>query len=59
MESLTLDELRALARVQGLDLTEPELARLLPLVQAARSMMETLRDVLPRDAEPGSQYRVL
>lgn len=59
MESLTVDTLRTLARLQGLDLTDQELAGLLPLVQAARTMMESLRGVLPGDLEPASQYRIL
>ncbi len=59
MEPLTIDTLRTLAKVQGLDLTDEELARLLPLVQAGRSLMAGLRDVPLGDVEPSSQYRVL
>lgn len=57
MEPLTIDTLRTLARERGLDLTDREPERLLPLVQAGRAMLETL---LPLgDAEPASQYRML
>jgi len=59
MEPLTIDTLGTLAKVQGLDLTDEELAGLLPLVQAGRSMMETLRDIPLMDVEPSSQYRIL
>jgi hypothetical protein len=58
MESLTLDTLRVLAKAQGLDLTGEELAALLPLVQASRSLMDSLRG-LPLEVEPSSQYRIL
>jgi hypothetical protein len=59
VEPLTIDTLRTLARFRGLDLTDEELAELLPLVQAGRSMVESLRDVLPADLEPACQYRIL
>ena len=58
MEPLTLDTLRTLAAAQGLDLTDEELAGLLPLVQASRSMMDSLRG-LSLEVEPSSQYRIL
>ena len=58
MEPLTLDTLRVLAEAQGLDLTDEELAGLLPLVRASRSMMDSLRGV-PPEVEPSSQYRIL
>lgn len=59
MAPLTADALRMLATLEGLELTEQELAGLLPVVQAWRSMMESLRDVLPGDLEPASQYRII
>ena len=59
MEPLTIDSLRTLASLRGLDLTDQELAELLPLVRAARSMMELLPDALSGDVEPAFQYRVL
>ena len=58
MESLTLDLLSALAKLQGLDLTDEELTELLPLVQTGRSSMDLLRDVLSGDVEPSSHYRM-
>ena len=58
MEPLTLDTLRTLAEAQGLDLTDEERAGLLPLVQASRSMMDSLRGV-SLEVEPSSQYRIL
>ena len=58
MEFHTLDTLRVLAKAQGLDLTDDELAGLLPLVNANRSLMDSLRG-LPVEAEPSSQFRIL
>lgn len=59
MEPLTLETLRVLARARGLELTDAELAGLLPLVEAGRAMVATLDGALARDAEPTSVYRVL
>jgi hypothetical protein len=57
MEKLTVDTLSALARAQGLELTDAELAALLPLVEAGRSGLAAVRDI-PHEAEPASQFRV-
>jgi hypothetical protein len=59
MEPLTLDTLRTLARTRGLDLSDAELAGLLPLVEAGRAMLATLDGALTRDLEPTSHYRML
>jgi hypothetical protein len=59
MEPLTPATLGALAKLQGLDLTEQELAALLPLVAAMRSMMEPVREALSGEIEPAIQYRIL
>lgn len=59
MEALTIDTLRTLAVLRGLELTDQELAALLPHVAAARSMMEPVRDALSGEVEPASQYRIL
>jgi hypothetical protein len=58
MEPLTIDALRTLATLGGLDLTDQELAALLPLVAATRSMMEPVRDALSSEDEPACQYRL-
>lgn len=58
MEKLTVDSLRTLAQAQGLELTDAELAGLLPLVEAGRAGLATIRD-LPLETEPASQYRIL
>ena len=58
MTPLTLDELRALARAQGLDLSDRELSGLLPLVQAGRDQLAGLDAVLDGEVEPTSQYRL-
>ena len=59
MEPLTLDTLRTLAKAQALDLTDEELATLLPVVQAGRAMMDVLAGLPLDDVEPSSQYRML
>lgn len=59
MDSLTIDTLKALASFQGLTLTDQELAGLLPLVAATRSMTDSLREVLSSEIEPASQYRII
>jgi hypothetical protein len=58
MEKLTVDTLRTLAKAQGLDLTDPELAALLPLVEAGRSGLAAVTDIPPA-LEPASQFRIL
>jgi hypothetical protein len=58
MEKLTVDTLRTLAKAQGLDLTDQELAALLPLVEAGRSGLAAVTDIPPA-LEPASQFRIL
>lgn len=57
MEKLTVDALRTLAEAQGLELTDAELASLLPLVEAGRRGLAAVRD-LPPACEPASQFRI-
>ena len=59
MEPATIETLRALATIGGLELTDEELAALLPLVIATRSMMEAVREALASEIEPTTQYRIL
>src|SRR6266436_2535262 len=54
MEKLTVDTLRTLARAQGLELSDAELASLLPLVEAGRSGLASIRDI-PPETEPSSK----
>ena len=58
MEKLTVDTLRTLATAQGLELSDTELASLLPLVEAGRSGLAAVRDIEPA-TEPASQFRIL
>jgi hypothetical protein len=58
MEKLTVETLRTLAKAQGLDLTDQELAALLPLVEAGRSGLAAVTDIPPA-LEPASQFRIL
>ena len=56
--TLTVDTLRTLAKAQGLELSDGELAALLPLVEAGRNGLAAIRDI-PPETEPASQYRIL
>ncbi len=56
-EKLTVDTLRTLAKAQGLELSDAELASLLPLVEAGRSGLAAIRDI-PPETEPASQFRI-
>ncbi len=58
MTPLTLDDLRSMARAQGLDLSDADLAGLLPLVQAGRELMVGLDPHLGPETEPTSLYRI-
>ena len=58
MEKLSVDALRTLAKAQGLELSDAELAALLPLVEAGRNGLATIRDI-PLETEPASQFRIL
>ena len=58
MEKLIDDTLRTRAKAQGLELTDAELASLLPLVEAGRSGLAAIHDI-PPETEPASQFRVL
>ena len=59
MEPLTLEALRVLAHERGLSLTEPELAGLLPLVEAGRALIGGLDTLLERDDEPAGHFHIL
>jgi hypothetical protein len=59
MEGLTIDTLRTLARAQGLEPSDEDLAAVLPLVQAGRAMLESLDAIPLGEIEPTSQYRIL
>lgn len=57
MEKLTVDALRTMATAQGLELSDAELAALLPLVEAGRNGLAAIRDI-PPEIEPASQFRI-
>ena len=59
MEALTTDALRRMAETRGLALTEAELEGLLPLVQAARALIDAIEIPAGSETEPASQYRIL
>ena len=57
MEKLSMDGLRLLAKAQGLELSDAELAALVPLVEAGRNGLAAIRDI-PPETEPASQFRI-
>ena len=57
MEKLTVDMLRMLAKAQGLELSDAELAALLPLVEAGRNGLAAIHEI-PLEIEPASQFRI-
>jgi hypothetical protein len=59
METLTIDTLRTLARMRGLDVTDEELSQLLPLVQGARAVLQSMAALPLDDVEPAAQFRML
>lgn len=59
MEHLTIDALRTMARAQGLELSDEDLAAVLPLVQVGRGLMESLAAVPLGNVEPSSQFRIV
>jgi hypothetical protein len=54
--ALTTETLRALARAQGLALSEADLEGLLPLVQALRAMLDEMAALPLEDVEPTTLY---
>jgi len=56
---ITKDALRALAQAQGLTLSEADLDRLLPLVQATRALLDELAAAPLDDVEPTALYHML
>jgi len=59
MEHLTIDALRTMARAQGLELSDEDLAAVLLLVQVGRGLMESLAAVPLGAVEPSSQFRIV
>jgi hypothetical protein len=58
MEPLTVEALRALARAQGLDLSDEDLVALVPLVTGSRELVGTLDEALHPEVEPASEYHL-
>jgi hypothetical protein len=52
VEKITLDQFMTLASAEGLVLSAEEAARILPLVQGHRALMQSVREALPADVEP-------
>lgn len=59
MAEVTVDTLRALARLQGFEWTDAELEALRPAAEAAVAMLEKLRALPLGSADPTTQYRIL
>jgi hypothetical protein len=58
MEPLTVEALRTLAQAQGLNVSDEDLAGLLPLVTGGRELVAALDQALYPEVEPASEYRL-
>jgi hypothetical protein len=52
VSTLTPEAVKAMASAAGLTLSDEEIARILPLVQGHRSLMQSVRDALSPATEP-------
>ena len=58
MDALTIDTMRAIARLQGFEWSDAELDAMRPVVEANRRLLARL-ETLPLDAiDPSTQYRL-
>ena len=57
VDTLTLENLRALAERAGLRLGDDELQRLLPGVNRSRQQVAELRDLIDRTDEPAGAFK--
>ena len=58
MEALTIDTMRAVARLQGFDWTDAELEALRPVVEASRWLLARLETLSLDAVDPSTQYRL-
>jgi hypothetical protein len=59
MEALTLDTMRALARLQGFEWSDSELEAIRPVVEAGRRLLAELESAPVAGVDPTAQYRIL
>ena len=59
MTELTVDAIRALARLQGFEWTDAEIEAIRPSAEAALAMLASLRAVDLGAADPTTQFRIL
>ena len=59
MTELTVDAIRALARLQGFEWTDAEIEAIRPSAEAALAMLARLRAVDFGAADPTTQFRIL
>jgi hypothetical protein len=59
MESLTLDTMRAVARLQGFDWSDAELEAIRPVVEAGRRLLAALETAPLAQLDPTTQFRIL
>jgi hypothetical protein len=58
MDEITTDDLHAMARRAGLDLSDDELERLFPGVNRARKQAAELRELIAAGDEPAAHFNV-
>jgi hypothetical protein len=59
MDPLTLDTMRALARLQGFAWSDAELEAIRPVVEAGRRLLAKLETPSLAAVDPTTQYRIL
>jgi hypothetical protein len=59
VEPLTLDAMRAVARLQGFDWTDAELEAIRPVVEASLRLLARLETLSLDTADPTTQFRIL
>ena len=58
MESLTVDQLRQVAKFQGYAWTDAEIERLRQQIDRGLALVEKLSALISKEVEPATQYRM-
>ena len=58
MDALTIDTMRAIARLHGFDWSDAELEALRPAVEANRRLLKRLESLPVDTVDPSTQYRL-
>ena len=58
MDPLSVEQLRAVAALQGYSWSDEELERIRPQVERGLALVARLASLVPQDLEPALQYRM-